>query len=213
MTSATEKAYHEIKEAILDGRLAPGSQIKEKEVVAMCGVSRTPVRDALRLLTAETFVVRTESQRSFVTEWSDNDLAEMYTMRAMWEGYAAEQAARNITPEIIQALRETNQAIERAVNLPKPDIAAFLEGNATFHNLVIETAASERLTGMLSRLMLAPLMHRTAAKYTQSGLQRSVAEHEDLIVAFENGDPDWAKAIMVAHVRRAYHVQNNNRKG
>lgn len=212
MTSATERAYDQIKEAILDGRLAPGSQIKEKEVAEMCGVSRTPVRDALRLLTAEMFIVRTESQRSFVSEWSESDLAELYTLRAMLEGYAAERAARNMTPAVLDALRQANQRIAQAIDLPKPDISAFLDGNAQFHNLIIETAASDRLTSMMGRLMLAPLIHRTATQYSKAGLERSVAEHEEVIGAFENGDPEWARAIMTAHIRRAFHVQKNTMK-
>lgn len=212
MTSATERAYDQIKEAILSGRLAPGSQIKEKEVAEMCGVSRTPVRDALRLLTAEMFIARTESQRSFVSEWSDSHLAELYTLRAMLEGYAAERATHNMTAEIVASLRQANREIIDAINLPKPDIATFLKNNATFHHLIIDTAGSDLLTSMMERLMLAPLMHRTAAQYSLDGLQRSAAEHTEIIEAFENRDPDWAKSIMGAHVRRAYHVQKNKKK-
>ncbi|MGS3113378.1 FCD domain-containing protein [Escherichia coli] len=55
-------------------------------------------------------------------------------------------------------------------------------------------------------------MHRTATQYDKTGLRRSVAEHDEIIGAFANGDPEWAKAVMTAHVRRAYHVQKNKLK-
>lgn len=206
MATATQRAYQQIKAAILDGTMPPGSQVKEEEVAALCGVSRTPVRDALRRLEAEMFIERSESQRSFVSQWSGTDMAEMFTLRTMLESYAAERATRNITPAILVDLRTTSARIAVALNEAEPDVETFVQQNSIFHRLIMEAAASDRLASMLGRLILLPVVHRTVQKYSRAELRRSLSEHDEIISAFANGDPQWAAAVMTAHIRRAYHV-------
>ena len=70
MSKSAEKVYQMLRAMILSGELAQGAPLREEEVAEMCGVSRTPVRDAMRQLEAEMFIRRTESQRSFVAEWT-----------------------------------------------------------------------------------------------------------------------------------------------
>jgi DNA-binding GntR family transcriptional regulator len=206
MANATERAYQQIKSAILRGHLAPGSQVKEEEVAALCGVSRTPVRDALRRLEAEMFIERSESQRSFVSDWSNTDLGELFTLRAMLESYAAQRAAHNMTPMVLAQLKRANQRIASLIESPQLDVDAFLRENGIFHRLIIEAAASERLAAMISRLVLVPVLHRTAHRYTAAELRRSLAEHEEIIAAFEVSDAEWAGAVMTGHIRRAFHT-------
>ena len=85
MSRASDRAYSHIRSMILSGELQPGSQIREEALAELCGVSRTPVRDALRRLEAELFIRRNESQRSFVADWSLDDLEEAFQLRAMLE--------------------------------------------------------------------------------------------------------------------------------
>ncbi len=206
MSRASERAYAEIRGLILSGDAPPGTQITEAQLADICGVSRTPVREALRRLEAELYVVRSDSQRIFVADWNSDDLGEMFTLRAMLEAHAAARAAARIEPAAIDALRAANARIAAAIATDIPDVASFLAENRAFHDIVITAAASPRLAAMLSALVEQPVVRRTAARYTRTELARSTHEHGELIQAFAARDGDWAHAVMTGHIRRAFHA-------
>ena len=173
----------------------------------MCGVSRTPVRDALRRLEAEMLVRRTDTQRTFVPDWSIDEVEEIFTLRALLEGHAAARAARFISDEQIQTLREYNLLLDDAINDSRGlDTEAFVANNRLFHNALLTAARSERLVKMRAMLVEQTILHRTARNYDEDGLRRSHADHEELVLALEARDADWARSIMVGHIRHAYHV-------
>jgi DNA-binding GntR family transcriptional regulator len=207
MSKASDQAYDELRRRILSGELAAGTQLKEEELALLCGVSRTPVRDAIRRLEAELFVRRTDSQRSFVAEWTLDDIEEVFTLRGMLEGYAARRAARRAGPEQIARLGEINEQLRVVLAAEQLDVEAYLAANAAFHSLILETAASERLAGLLGRLFLQPVVQQTAMAYDRAQLDRSYYEHTEITAAFAQGDPDWAEALMIAHIRRALHAR------
>lgn len=209
MSRASDRAYDEIKGRILRGTLAPGVQLKEEELAEICGVSRTPVRDAMHRLEAEMFIQRSDSQRSFVSNWSIEDIEELFTLRTMLEGHATAQAAERVTPDMLAELHRNVAAIDAAIDRPLPDVDAFLIKNAQFHTLIIQAAASDRLAHMINRLVLQPIVHRTALRYDADQLRRSLAEHVEIVAALEAHDPDWARAVMTSHIRRAFHVYRN----
>lgn len=203
MANAVERVYRHIRTAIISGTLTGGSQIKEEEIAAQCGVSRTPVRDALRLLEAEMFVERSKTQRCFVSDWSRSDAEDLFALRAVLESYATERATTRMTADVLSALSEIAEDIAEAANCRPPDIDRFVAQNALFHKMILQAAGSERLSAMLQRLVVMPIVHLTAQRYEPSDLQRSVSEHREIIAAFEAGDPGWAGAVMTAHIRRA----------
>jgi len=206
MSKASDRAYEQIRDLILSGGLKPGSQIKEEELAASCGVSRTPVRDAMSRLENELFIYRSESQRSFVNEWSRSDVEEVFTLRTMLESHAAGRAAQRASAEVVARLQANNAAIALAIRRPVPDVDAFLRLNREYHATILEAAASDRLAVMLNRLVLQPIVHRTALRYDRAQLERSLSEHEEIVAAIAKRDPDWASAVMTSHIRRAYHV-------
>lgn len=206
MSRASDRAYSEIKARILDGTLVPGVQLKEEQLAELCGVSRTPVRDAMHRLEAEMFIQRSDSQRSFVSNWSIGDIEELFTLRTMLESHAAAQAAERVTPAMLVELNLNVAAIDAAIDRPTPDVDAFLARNAQFHAIIIQAAASDRLAHMINRLVLQPIVHRTALRYDADQLHRSLAEHIEIVAALQAQDADWARAVMTSHIRRAFHV-------
>jgi DNA-binding GntR family transcriptional regulator len=206
MSRASERAYQEIRSRILTGALPPGAQLKEEELADVCGVSRTPVRDALRRLEAEMFIRRTESQRTFVADWSVDDIDEAFALRGMLEGHAAERAATRITPKQIAELKALNDGIEAAIGGKRPNVEQFLAFNREFHAVLLEAAGSERLTMILGKLVEQPIVLRTALLYDRAQLERSHREHAELLAALDRRDPDWSKAVMTGHIRRAFHA-------
>jgi DNA-binding GntR family transcriptional regulator len=206
MSKSTEKVYQALRAMILSGELPQGAPLREEEVADMCGVSRTPVRDAMRQLEAEMFIRRTESQRSFVAEWTLSDIEEVFTLRSMLESYAARRAAERADDVAVARLEAVNAGVRKAVSGPRPDLDAFLSANSVFHAIVLEIAASDRLAALLNRLILQPIVQRTALRYDKIQLDQSLSEHEELAAALRRRDPEWAGSVMTAHIRRAYHV-------
>ena len=206
MSRASDRAYAGIRSMILSGELPAGAALGEEALAERCGVSRTPVRDALRRLESELLVKRNETQRSFVADWSLGDVADAFELRAMLEGHAARRAAERIDDATIQRLRLCNQAIFEAIRPEQPDVAGFLEGNRDFHAIILETSSSRRLSSLLATLIEQPVIWRTAHHYGRDALRRSHGEHDELLAAFARRDGAWAEAVMAAHIRRAFHA-------
>lgn len=213
MSRASDRAYGAIRSMILSGELASGAQLGEEALAEVCGVSRTPVREALRRLEADMLVVRTDTQRSFVADWSIDDVADAFELRAKLEGMAARRAAERMTAEVLGRIRSANRVIGVALRQAKPDIAGFLDGNREFHAAVIEAAGSRRLAALLGSLVEQPVVWRTAHHYSREALNRSHSEHEELAAAFARGDGAWAEAIMTGHILRAYHAYADAHRG
>jgi DNA-binding GntR family transcriptional regulator len=191
---------------ILSGELSPGAQLSEEALALRCEVSRTPVRDALRRLESDLLIRRSESQRSFVADWSDDDIEDAFELRAMLEAQAARRAATRIAPAQLEALRHHNRQIGAAIEGDAANISAFLEHNRAFHEIILAAAGSSRLASLLTRLIEQPVVWRTAQNYDRENLRRSHREHEELLAAFARHDPSWAASIMTGHIRRAYYA-------
>ena len=195
-----------VRSWILSGQLAPGEQLVEGPIAELCGVSRTPVRDALRRLEAELLVERSDTQRTFVAHWSMEDVADAFELRAFLEGRAARLAAEKITPENLAELKIANDMVGASSHSENIDVSTFLEGNKQFHHILLTSANSRRLTALLNTLIEQPVIWRTAHFYDRAALISSHHEHNELIAAFERRDGAWAEAIMRAHILRAYHA-------
>lgn len=206
MSRASDRAYSEIRSLILSGDAPPGAQLKEEQLAELCGVSRTPVRDALRRLEAELYVVRSDSQRAFVADWSREDVDEMFTLRGMLEAHAAARAAVRISGDALDRMRSFNARLEAAVGQARPDVHGFLENNRAFHATLLDAAGSPRLSATLATLIEQPIVRRTALRYGREQLDRSASEHRELLMALEARDAEWARAVMLAHIRRAFHA-------
>lgn len=206
MSRASDRAYAQIRARILSGELPAGAQLREEALAEHCGVSRTPVREALRRLEADLLVTRTGTQRCFVADWSLADVADSFELRAMLEGRAARRAAERMDEAVLSRIGRANERIGRAIHQAEPDVAGFLEGNRDFHAGLLEAAHSRRLAALLGTLVEQPVVWRTAHHYSREALIRSHGEHEELITAFVRRDGAWAEAIMISHISRAYHA-------
>lgn len=209
MSKAADQAYGYIRTAILNGQLPPGSPLREESLADASGVSRTPVREALRRLEVEQLVQRTDSKRCYVADWSLDDIEEGFVLRSMLEAHAVDRASTRITREQIAYLREVNAGILDSINSNDTNSSAFADLNRKFHATIVEAADSERLARLLAGLVSPPVVLRTAGTYNRAQRELSVREHDELIRALERGDGQWAQAIMVTHIRRAFHSYND----
>ena len=203
MSKASDQAYQIVRAKILDGTIQPGSQITEDDIAALCGISRTPVREAMQRLLSDMFLERSESNRWSVTKWSNDSIEDLFELRAMLESYVAGHAARSMSNDILAKLKATSLAFRAAIAPQVPDVDAFLRANSEFHGLILEAAGSDLLVTMMRRLMLVPIVYRTAQRYSRQRLKQSLSDHDSLIAAFQARDSSLASAIMTVHIRRA----------
>ena len=206
MSNAVDRAYGKIRAGILDGLLAPGSRLKEKELVEFCGVSRTPVRDALRRLAAEDFVSIQPNQGAQVRSWTKEDLDDLFALRALLEGYAARRAAELITDEglsrLENAIGQMNEILQ--ADLPQQEkISEFLRLNRAVHEPIWEASGSKRLIKFLSTLVEQALVVHTVKYFTMDRIATSHRHHEDLLKALKARDESWAESIMTNHIHAA----------
>ena len=207
MSTAGGRAYETIRRSVLDGRFPPGARLKEEELTALCGVSRTPVREALRRLAVEGLVAVTPHQGAQVVFLEPAELEDSYDLRAMIESRAAGRAATRISPGDLARLGDLQDGLERAVAAGGAALAdRFIPLNAEFHQIIIEAAASPRLAAMAHLVAEAPTRIRTLSLYSAEDLARSMRHHRDLIAALKACDAEWAASAMNSHVRAALHV-------
>ena len=201
MAGAVDKAYRELRDAVLRGTFAMGARLKEVDLAQQIGVSRTPVREALRRLNAEGYVQFTDSQRAAVVSFSRNDVSEVFRLRAMLEGHASALAATLISQEDIKRLITLSRAMENASGEGKYDRISKLNGE--FHKTILGAANSPRLEILMRSIVELPIILRTFFGYSPAELKRSFGHHRELIAAFQASDPEWAESVMRAHISAA----------
>jgi DNA-binding GntR family transcriptional regulator len=201
---AAELAYNTIRTAIAEGIHIPGARITEKEVAASAGVSRTPVREAMRRLAAEGLLRFVPNQGVYVTAWSDQDSDDIFELRALLEGYGARLAADKATDADISSLQSLAKSQYReAVERTPGYLERVADLNTRFHKKLQDVANSARLKATLADLSNAPLVLRTFRDYEHEDLIRSANHHLEIVEAIKAGDGGWASSVMHAHVKSA----------
>lgn len=199
-----ERAYTAIRTAILDGRYARGERLVEDNLAAETGVSRTPVREALRRLAAEGIIRYGVGMGATVADWSASELDEIMVLRVTLESLAAQLAARRITAPELAELTALNEIMRSAAEeQPTGFLGTIAEANDRFHKTIARAARNGRLLDIIGGLIEVPLVLRTFRRYSKAELRRSLNQHQDLISALAAGDADWAAAVMRAHILSA----------
>lgn len=203
--ATTRRAYQDVREGIAAGRYPPGTWLREGTLAEGLGLSRTPVREALRVLAAEGLVELVHNRGARVVRWTAQDVEETYRLRALLEGEAAALAARRAIPAHVAALERTYGEHARAVAEQRPAVEQ-AAANDAFHAAVLTAAGSPRLVALHAVVTSAPLVARALAGYTALDLQRSVLAHADVLTGVTAGDEALAQSAMAAHILAARHV-------
>jgi DNA-binding GntR family transcriptional regulator len=202
MATAWEQAYLTLRRRLADGTYPPGSRLREEDLAAQLGVSRTPVREALRRLDAEGWLRVVPNQGAFAAEWSTAEIEEIFDLRALLESHAAEHAAMAPDRRALAAMEAACEQAEAA--LPGGDLAALeaiSDANVRFHRALWEMSGRARCRAVLHSLAVPPMVLRNFRHFDPAGLRRSVDQHREMIAAITAGDPGWAGAVMRAHVQ------------
>ncbi|SFW87840.1 GntR family transcriptional regulator [Amycolatopsis australiensis] len=195
LAATRQRVREELRERILTGRLRPGDRLVERELAEDLGVSRVPVREAIRSLEAEGFVVVQSPRRVVVRQLARIDVEELFDVREALEGLAAGLAAERAGAAELKRLERMLADAARAT--ARGDAARITVLNSRFHDEIVAVAGN----GLLST-MLQPLEGRLRWLTSQNEHWTDLlGEHRRLYEAIASGDPDRAKASAVEHVR------------
>jgi DNA-binding GntR family transcriptional regulator len=201
---SVENAYLAIRAGILSGTYANGQHITGETLAAAIGVSRTPVREALRRLHAEGLVRVVPNQGAYVIGFTSTDVAQMFALRAVVESYACELAAPRLTPPQVDFIAEMAERTHSlAQQHPDLNAEAIADANNRLHFTIIKAAANAPLAKMLEGVIELSIALRTMRVYSQEDLLRSAGHHRELAEAFRARDAAWSSAVMRSHLLAA----------
>lgn len=193
--------YRTLREAILDGQLAPGQKLVAGAIARDLGVSRMPVREALSRLEQDGFVTSIPHKEVVVAEFNERDVIEIYDIRSVLEAYAARLCAQHVTPAQLCRLGRLLAEMEAA--LADGDTERFKQRDNEFHHLLFATCGSLHLARLLSELWDQCLYYRSLAAALNTNPGRSVEHHRQILLALERRDPDAAEKWIQEHTQTA----------
>ena len=199
LVSLTPRALYEdvaeaLRQRIYSRELAPGSWIDEMRLAEQYGISRTPLREALKVLAAEGLVTMKVRRGAYVTEVSEADLNEVYHLLGLLESDAAADVARNASDAQLAQLQALHAELEAAQG--SDDFYAL---NVRFHARLLEIANNRRREQMVNDLRKLMKMVRISSLHKTGRIAQSLQEHRDLLDALRQRDPEAAAQRMRAH--------------
>lgn len=200
-----ELAYTQIRRGIVEGRHPPGQRLIEQRLAAELGLSRTPVREAVRRLEAEGLVVTERNSGATVRTFTATEIADSYELRARLEALVVERAAARCTPAELAELAAANAGFAAAVPAADSERSVTMvrrlnEANSRFHGKLTEMADHPRLGQILQRIVDTSLVFQSLRHFDRSEVSRSALIHGLIQDAVAAGDGRRAAHLMEEHV-------------
>lgn len=202
---ATDEVYDILRRGILQHMFAPGERLNIDEIARKLGVSLTPVRHAVQLLSAEGLIEIRPRSGTFVASLSTEDIAETFDIRRALECLAAETAAARITPDRIAAMKQQLAVLRKAIR-NEQDLKRHEAANSEFHRILVEASGNRRLMemyeGLKAHLQIGRVHSATGADLRQR-LADEQSEHEEILAAVTARDRARLVAALGKHIDRA----------
>jgi DNA-binding GntR family transcriptional regulator len=201
--SIADLAKGHIQVWIIKGEYQPGQQLKEEEIAARLDISRPPVREAFKMLEAEGLVIRRPRRGVFVTEMTEKDVWEAYTLKAALYEMAMELAMNTISKSQIQELEAVVRRMENCVQAEPVDLLGYQEYHRNFHNQIMVISGHDRLK------KISASIHNQVSRFSYKSLQNrnhldsSVRYHRQILDAIKDQDGALACKLMKEHVLNA----------
>src|ERR1035437_5377529 len=197
-TSLYLEVAERLRQRIFAHELLPGTWIDEQALTIDYGISRTPLREALKVLASEGLVTLKPRRGCYVTEISEKDLDDIFPLMAMLEGRCALEATSKARPEDVQALEAIHAELERCA--ASNQIEPFFEANQEFHLQVQEIAGNRWLLQMIQDLRKVLKLTRMHSLTIDGRLQQSLLEHRAIMAAIKARNPKLAEKAMHEHL-------------
>ncbi len=193
-----------IRGAIMNGTLQPRERLMEIQMAEELGVSRTPIREALRKLELEGFIVMVPRKGAYVSDLSFKDIADVFEIRAALEGLAAGLAAERITEEELEWMERL--LVEKQEAITQDDIGKLVEVDTKFHELMYQASRNVRLGSIISNLREQIQRFRLTSLSYPGRNKLSLEEHKKIVEAIQARDYQLARQLATEHIENAENV-------
>ncbi len=195
-----EDVAERLRAQIFSHELAPGSWLDEQSLALAFGISRTPMREAIKVLASEGLVTTKMNKGAYVTEVDRRDLEQIFTVLSLLEGQAAKETAIKATEGHLTLLDDLHQRLEKAA--ADRDLEQFFEINVKFHVMIQEIASNKWMNGVIIDLRKVLKLQRRDSLSRSGRLLSSLIEHREILQAILKRDPSAAEAAMRKHLAR-----------
>jgi DNA-binding GntR family transcriptional regulator len=200
LNSLHDEVAARLRDRIFSGELVPGSFIDEPALCAQLSISRTPLREALKVLTAEGLLRHEPRRGCFVSQITEQDLDDIFPVIALLEGRCAFEAARNATDADLQALQQLHDRLQRSAQAKR--ITEYYEANFAIHEAIIVLANNRWLAQVIGDLRKIVKLARLQQLHAPGRLEQSLSEHMAVYAALKARDAEGAEAAMRTHLTR-----------
>ena len=200
--SLHEELVERLQNLIVEGVLAPGEKFPEKDLCLQFGVSRTPMREALKVLAADGLIVLEPNRGAWVSRITIEELQEVFPILAVLEGLSGELACANITDEEIKAIRALHN--EMLTHFKGRNMTGYFRTNQEIHEAIIKAARNSTLEFQHRGLAVRARRARYAANISDERWQEAVDEHERMIIALEARDGAQLSKILKQHLENKF---------
>ena len=195
-----EIVYEELKRQIMIGEIPPGTRMMEVELAEDMGVSRTPIREAIRKLEKEGLVSIEPRRGAYASDISIKDMVDVLEVREFLEGMAAGLAAKKINDEEIETLKKATATYKKAVENGHTE--EIIKEDELFHKLIVDCSGNKTLIQMINQVQELALRFRYIYYEDFSRYRNMPYEHQEILDAILSGDTEAARSIADAHVLR-----------
>lgn len=199
-----EIVFESLREAIIGGILRPGERLMEIQLAEEMGVSRTPVREAIRKLELEGFVVMIPRKGAYVAGISLKDIADVFEIRAALEGLAAGLAAERITEEELEEMERL--LVRKAEIIENNDLESIVEVDTDFHAVLFKASRNDRLSQILNNLREQIQRFRTTSLAVPGRMKEALEEHRKITEALSERNVTLAQSLATEHIENAENV-------
>jgi DNA-binding GntR family transcriptional regulator len=196
-----ELVLDSLREAIINGDLKPRERLMEIQLAEELGVSRTPIREALRKLELEGFIVMVPRKGAYVSDISLKDITEVFEIRAALEGLSAALAAERITEEEIETMEKL--LAEKYDAIKQNDMKRLIEVDTRFHDGIYNASRNVKLWAIINNLREQIQRFRTASLSYPGRMQQSLSEHRSIVEAIESRDINLSRQVAQEHIENA----------
>ncbi len=200
VNSLHDQVAQQLRDLIFSGELSPGAFVDETGLCEQWAISRTPLREALKVLAAEGLVRHEPRRGSFVNEVTEQDLDDIFPVMALLEGRCAFEAAQQATDADIAVLEDLHQQLER--NASQGRIPEYYAANYAIHEAIIAIAGNKWLAQVIGDLRKILKLARLQQLNAPGRLSQSLAEHMAIFAALKARDAEGADAAMRTHLTR-----------
>jgi len=194
-----EEIVNNLRDMIMTGELQEGDKIKENELCISMGISRTPLREALRVLSAENIIKLVPNKGSYVCKPTIKEIKEMFDVMSVLEGICARTAAEKMRDSDFARLEKLHEKLEE--NFQRRDQKNYIKINNLYHTFLQELAGNQTCNQIINGLRQKILLYRFKSLNLPGRFEKSIQEHRELLKTFQERDPEKTEILIKAHLK------------